>query len=737
MRSIILFACILAAVWTLTARGEVAVAPRTTGPAAVYEPYEWTIKLDQTYQNPFDPAEVAVDVVFTSPAGKALRMPAFWYQPFGQQPDGRGNSRLTPAGEPMWLVRFSPTVGGQWKLSAIVKDKAGEKTSAPVSFTVEAGKRPGLVRKSSSSPRYFQFDSGQSYFMVGLNVGWPGRRGLADYEDWFGKLHAAGGNFARVWLAAPNRMVETKDTGLGRYDLAALAHYDRIFELAEKNNIYIMLALANHRELLASDAWGTGGWAINPYNAVNKGPATRPVDYVTDPLARELQHRRLRYLVARYAAYTSLGFWELWNEQDLVRFEIPPAWTQDMAQFLKATDPYGRLVTTSYAGKHQAAVWKMDCIDLVQTHLYGDGGSIVDFPQKIGTELHKWDVLPKPHLLAEFGIDWRGPDGKYDPQGKAINLHNGLWSAVFDGAAGSGFIWWWDNYVGPKNLWGQFTPLAKFVETVDWAKRDFRSVEAPVCELAPGQPATFDDLTLYPTAAWEKSKPDPMVLGADGRLSGKLPLFFFGPAKKDMAAKLTMTVNMTGSSKLTVRVAEVSDSARLQVWVDGKPVADWPFSAAPGGPDQKSNRTTDPNQQHHFATYDVDRSVEIPAGRHTIAIDNIAGDWLKIGSISLAGAMPSHARIRRHVLADAASGQVIAWLHDVESNWKNVDQAPRTFTGLMLRLPVSRGGTYKVQWWDTATGQVIRTDNAAADGGFLRLNVPALTRDLAISASEK
>ncbi|MGA2500952.1 MAG: hypothetical protein ABSH20_24715, partial [Tepidisphaeraceae bacterium] len=432
-----------------------------------------------------------------------------------------------------------------------------------------------------------------------------------------------------------------------------------------------------------------------------------------------------------------LGFWELWNEQDLVRFDIPPTWTEDMARFLKATDPYGRLVTTSYAGKHQAEVWKMDCIDLVQTHLYGDGGSIVDFPAKIGTELHKWDAVPKPHLLAEFGIDWRAPDGKYDPQGKGINFHNGLWSAVFDGAAGSGCIWWWDNYVGPKNLWGQFAPLAKFTETVEWAKRDFRSVEAPVCGLSPDQPSTFDDLVLYPTAGWEKSRPESLVLGADGRLSGKLPQFFFGPAKKDMAAKLTMAVDLAKGSKLTVRVAEVSASALLRVWVDNKPVADWPFSAAPGGADQKSNKTTDPNKQHYFATFDVDRSVEIPAGRHTIAIDNVAGDWLKINSISLAGAMPSHARIRRHVLSDASSGQVIAWLHDVESSWKNVEQAPRTFTGLMLRLPVPRGGAYQVQWWDTYTGQVIRTDDATADGGFLRLGVPALTRDLAASATAR
>ncbi|MGA2499947.1 MAG: DUF5060 domain-containing protein, partial [Tepidisphaeraceae bacterium] len=296
MRSTICFACILVAVWALAARGEIAVAPRSSGAAAVYEPFEWVIKLDQTYRNPFDPAEVAVDAIFTSPAGQTVRIPAFWYQPFRPQADARGNPRLVAADEPMWLVRFSPTAAGQWKLAATVKDRQEKSISGALTFTAAPARRPGLVRRSPTSPRYFQFDSGQSYFMVGLNVGWPGRRGLADYEEWFGKLHAAGGNFARVWLAAPNRMMETRESGLGRYDLAALAQYDRIFELAEKNGTYIMLALANHRELLESDAWGTGGWAINPYNAANKGPATRPVDYVTNAAARELQHRRLRYL---------------------------------------------------------------------------------------------------------------------------------------------------------------------------------------------------------------------------------------------------------------------------------------------------------------------------------------------------------------------------------------------------------------------------------------------------------
>jgi hypothetical protein len=726
---LIVFAC-----GVLTARADITVAPRSTTSPQVYEPSDWIVAVDRTSQNPFDPAEIAIDATFTSPEGKTLKLPAFWYQAFKVEADNRGGTRLAAEGQPLWLIRFSPTSAGQWTLSVQAKDRTDSRTSPSINFEAAGGKRPGFVRRAPAS-NYFQFDSGKPFFMVGLNICWSGRRGLGDYDDWFGKLADAGGNFARVWMAAPNRATETRQGGLGRYDLAAMAHYDEIFARAEKRGLYIMLALENYRELVDSDAWGAAGWPGNPYNAVNGGPATRPVDYVAHPKSREMYLRRLRYLVGRYSAYTSLAFWEFWNEQDLVKFDIPVSWTEEMAKYLKANDPYGRLVTTSYAGKAQPEVWKLPSIDLVQTHLYGDTGSIIDFPQKIVSQLRKWDSIGKPQLLAEFGIDWRGPDSKYDPAGRGVNLHNGIWTAALSGAAGSGCIWWWDNYVGPKNLWGEFTGLSRFAAPIDWPRRAFVPVEVPLCMLAGDQSAELDDLVAFPTGGFEKSKPDPLILQADGQVTGgPLPANFFGPDKKEMRARMTLKVNIPKPGRFIVKVKEISNCSMLRVWLDDKAVADWPFSALPGSPDQKSTRPLNPGSPQFVATFDADRAIDIPAGTHTIALDNLAGDWLRIGSLTFTQAMPSHYRVRRHVLADAASGQVIGWLHDTRANWSTADEPAKTFTGLSVRLPVSKVASYKFDWWDTRKGEIVRSDAARAQDGAIVVPMPPLSRDIAFSA---
>jgi hypothetical protein len=72
-----------------------------------------------------------------------------------------------------------------------------------------------------------------------------------------------------------------------------------------------MLCLLNHG---AFSETTNAEWASNPYNAALGGPLKQPGDFVSDPAARDLFKRRLRYIAARWAAYPSLGVWEWWNE---------------------------------------------------------------------------------------------------------------------------------------------------------------------------------------------------------------------------------------------------------------------------------------------------------------------------------------------------------------------------------------------------------------------------------------
>ena len=691
---------------------------------AAYGLAEWAVALDKAYANPFDPDEIAVDAVFAGPGGRTVRLPGFWTQDFrrGRAPDG--SETLTPQGAPGWRVRFCPPASGRWRLTVTARDASGVGVAPPAVFTVAPSRAPGFVR-------------GAAFFPVGENVCGAGRAGLADYEAWFPALAGAGGNYARLWMA--NRPLEHTPGadgagGLGRYDLANAWYFDRVLALAARHGIRCMVALGTYGEFTTGGYFNEGQWPRNPYNAANGGPAGRPADFWADARARSLYRRRLRYLVARYGPETSLAFWEFWNETD-----APAPWVREMASYLKATDPYGHLVTNSYSTVGAPAVWNLPQIDLTQTHRYGDEGSVRDIAPLILDDARAHDRYGKPHLVGEFGISWRGDDSKFDPQGLATNLHNGLWASALAGNAGGAAIWWWDSYVHPKDLYGQFTGLARFARAVDWPRRRFAPLALPPPTRAGSAPETFSDLTLTPTAAWGEKAAAPVVVGRDGRATGG-PLLgtLFGPEKPDKRSTLALRLDLPRPTRLTLHIGTVSHRARLLVRLDGRAVGDYPLDPAPGGAGGYESTKQFPEYGGIYqAVFNADRTLALPAGRHVLSLENAEGDWVEVSSLTFARALSSRfVRLRTAALQDANTGETLLWLQDPDSNWFNdrAGRTPRPQTGLRLALPVPRPGVYRVAWWDTRRGVPILTQRLSASATRLPLAVPPFTRDLALRA---
>jgi len=103
--------------------------------------------------------------------------------------------------------------------------------------------------------------------------------------------------------------------------------------------------------------------------------------------------------------------------------------------------------------------------------------------------LNKIRAFGKPALFAEFGISREAADAKElalkDREGSV--LHDGIWSAVMAGGAGTAMLWWWDSEVDPLDLYWQFKPLAQFAADVPWTTQGFM----------PDMPATSDGLRCY------------------------------------------------------------------------------------------------------------------------------------------------------------------------------------------------------------------------------------------------
>lgn len=710
-----LTALLLSAPVRSLAAGDITVTPVPVDASVPH--LAWRVDLGHPYSNPFDPSIITVDARFTGPQAESVTVPGFW-----------SVSADAPGGA--FFVRFHPPTPGRWSMVVTAVDAAGSRASAPVAFDAAAVDRGSLIRVAPNQ-RYFEFDDGRPYFPIGLNLAWPPDHQRADwYDRMFAKLAAQGGNFARLWMADPKLMLESDRSGVGRYDLANAEFFDRVLASAERHDIRVMLCFLNHRELLDHDMWGQGGWPTSVFNARNGGPATQPVDFFThDGAIRQLK-ARLRYIVARYAAFDSVGFWELFNEQEGALLPIPAAWDLDLAGYLRRIDPYPHLVTTSSILPD--AVWQSPLIGLTQSHVYGNG-STVDLITPVTRLQAEFERFHKPHLFAEFGIDFHKGDYSFDPSGKATAFHNALWSAALSGSAGSAIYWWWDNYIDPKNLWPQFRPLANFTQSIDWAKRSFAPVSLDVHRTTADPP--FVDLTLPAAGGWGDVAKAPVPIPANGRLDRPLPRFLCGPAHKAEFQPLALAVDLPRPSQLVINANRVSAYAVLGIFVDGQPFAAHVFTAWPGSPDT-SDPTLDPQTQLYRAAISRPYRVAslLPAGRHTVTLQLLAGDWLTLQSVTFTHALDGrYANLGAVGLCDPQTSETLAWLFDDRSNWKlDQTQDPSPQVGIRLTLPALHPGTFSAEWWDTRTGVIRRTDPLTSIGQPLTITVPDFLRDIAV-----
>lgn len=709
----------------------------------VYERLELTLDLHATFDNPFDPDDIDVMATFASPQGEEVVVAGFYFQDYRREL-WRGRERLRPVGQPSWKVRFTPLEAGPWQVTVRVRDRHGQVASAPLAFTVAPNpQHPGFIRRSPDSPWYLQFDNGASYFPVGENVCWAGDRGLFDYERWFQHLGAVGGNWARIWLVYWNMGLEWTDGiagktgrgrfyGLGRYSLDNAWRIDALLDLAERNGIFLMLCLGYHGELQDQhDFFGSEAWIASPYNAANGGPCATPANFWIDETARQLYRRKLRYLVARWGYSPQIVAWEFWNEVN-----APAPWVQEMAQALRDTDVNRHLITTTYGNE---SIWELPEIDFTQSHHYGDSGNIPDSAEPLSALCQDHTArFGKPHLIGEFGIDWRTHDGKYDPDGQGVNLHHGLWAAALSRGMGGAMIWYWDGYVEPRNLYCHLAALNRFAASVPWARRPFE-IARTTPPLALSVQETFTDLTIPCTLGWARSESQTFVVHPDGNITGgPIPQFLGHPQKAEIRNTPTFQVNYPQAGRLRIHVGMVSARAVLQVTVDGVVALEKEFLTGPAGEGPWKEATYFPEWQCHQCLYDSEIDLEVPAGQHVIRLENIAGDWLQITRLTFNGVRSSRYPDLR-ILGLQHKDLALLWLQNKDFNWYTHQQGrePRPIEGAQFDLLGLPDGEYEIEWWDTWQGQPIGCEAAISMAGKLPLQVPSLTRDIACQVQPK
>lgn len=700
----------------------------------LYGKLEATLDLDATYDNPFDARDIDVTATFTGPGGRAMVVPGFLYQGY-EWFGNAGRTRLRVSGEPTWKVRFAPPEVGHWEVTVTARDRTGEVRVGPVAFECVRGDSRGYVRRVPGNPYYLQFDDGAPYFAVGENVCW----GTTDqYAEWFRALGAAGGNYARIWLVRWNMGLEWTPGrgtgtyhGLGRYSQDNCFRLDYVMDQAAAHGIYVMLCLGYHGELMSEGAYfGEHCWDESPYNAANGGPCSAPEEFWTNEEARRAYKQRLRYLIARWGWDPHVLSWEFWNEVN-----APAPWVAEMAQYVKEVDPYQHLVTTTYGDD---PVWRVAEIDYTQAHTYGaDEGRPETVPAIAALGREYTSRWAKPFMIGEFGIDFKTSDAVHDPKGLATSLHDGLWASVMTRCFGGAAIWYWDNYVHPNDLYGEFTSLRRFVDTIPWPELSFEFAEFGAVSIPGRENDPWGDIRVQGTLGWARQPDGDLEVRADGTIAGgtQFSEVVFSDSKPDMRAPLRFRVTYPEDGTLVLHVGTVSASALLRVLVDGEEVWARELLAGEGEGEWKSTRFY-PEWDIWQSVYDKDYEVPIPAGDHVIEIENTGMDWVTVTSYTFTGCRdPRLARL--DLLGLRTEDFAILWVHDPESNWYNdkYGRAPREIAGASFAIQGLADGDYLVEWWDTRSGEITATDRVRAVAGECVLAPPVFLRDIAARVS--
>jgi len=450
-----------------------------------FKKFEVTFEIPVTFKNPFDPEIIDIEGIFQTPSGKAMNIPAFFYQDYIKYLD-EGREKLLPYGKGEWKIRFTPEETGKYQYKISIKWKDKNLLFDAGKFEVIESKNPGFIRWDNEDNGYLSFSNKQFFYPIGHTLRSPDdirqpynyefepekERGTFAYDTYFPKMRSNGENYARVWMSAWWMGIEwtydyaTHYSGIGRYSLENSWQLDYLLDLAEKYGIYIDLTLINHGQFsIRPDQ----EWWDNPYNILNGGFLSSPDEFLINEKAQKYFKQRLRYIVARWGYSPNIAFWELWNEIDLTGYydtDKVRKWHKKVVPYLKSIDPWEHIVTTHYCRPQADPIaWIVPEIESIVGNSYNK-----QVVKTIKEFYLKRVLFNKPIMINEFGV------GK-NKKSLEDNLHAGIWTSSVMPMFGVALFWWWP-FIDYYNLYFHYRALSNFWKGEDRRCEDLQLSDA-------------------------------------------------------------------------------------------------------------------------------------------------------------------------------------------------------------------------------------------------------------------
>jgi len=699
--------------------GEIIINSNKIG---LYEKFEMSFTLNGEWDNPFDPEQIKVDARFYRPDGKQIIVPGFFYQ------DYRNSSyrSIEKVGNPVWKIRFAPAIEGSYEVEIIANNRGKEIISPRQKFTgIKYNSSHGYLKISKSNPLYFEFDDGTPFFAVAVD------NAVSNYFNYmkvYPRFAEAGGNYNRLFIMSGDldlgeevRPSAGPDRGLGKINLDASWKLDRVIEMGEILGIYHQMCMTNQYNFNVA-------WKNNAFNKANGGILESPDEYFTSEESMEYLEKRFRYIVARWGYSSAVFSWNLWNEYSAQPgFNIPSAvlWHKRMAKYLSSIDPFNHVIHTNDGRLNGVdEISGLPEMGIVSTNTYGI--------KNISDVAEVWtkkfiNQFKKPYMLAEFGIGHnnlpRGGYGEVDPEKRMI--HDGLWSPLMSGSAGTGMAWennWLDNQI----VYTFLRAISITVKDVPFTKQQWTPVTVGPFMFKKQRSSYYSDVVIEgwnPTGNYGMPKEAAFQRSFKINSAGKVEhneylhsLLADTTGKKNSKRVMSVTfdVEFPVAGEFIVFASDVRNegsTVKLEISVNGKEALSKDLTAQP--------------YMQHF-------SVPVTKGSHTIRVENGGG-----GTFQTAFELKNFIQKEGpdlEVKGLQADDYILLWLRNQKYTLLHelagigFKQQPEG----VLELKNVTDGKWTAEWVNTITASVIKTELVESKGNRLVLNTPAVKESIAV-----
>ena len=628
--------------------------------------FELAIDYDKS-KNPFNPKEISLDAVFISPSGKTYSVPGFYYQAYEYQQGVAGTELGKRVGTQTFRIRYTPQETGTYSYSFKFKVDGGVTSEKNGSFAVgtDTKGKKGFIKVEPEQKRGFIYQDGSPYVPVGENVGWPEEKRSAlgayqYYSDVIKGMSENGANYIRIWMGMWcfslydiyysqlnwSATQATSNNFVNRMDHAFLL--DDVMKLAEDNGLHVSLALWQH--LYFDDAYSsTKSWGVSPFALEMGGYLDDATEFFSDSRAREDAKIYARYVVARWGYSQGLFTYELFNEVDHTNGgnETPEAvleWQGDMADYIRAADPYGHPVSSSTAGGaaeelnaagkplpgsgtsiNSYPIMTDNKLDFINVHLYS-----TQFVGYIPTlQQHLYEKYKRPILVSELGLG--GSDTLSYNDWDFISFTQIMWTGMMSGGSGTAMTWWWE-FIHEFDMYHRIKPVSEFAKLIPWLDRNRRTIGTDDIELSMNQISsmgyqgenylylwTSDNMVRYPNYDDDFDEFDGVKLTANNLKNGKYTAKWFDTYDHGLILQKVVTVS-NGKITLDMPVWSKDVALAFAPFVEGdKDIAQFPPEKENTAAPEKPHK---PDSSNDGDGNNVDRTEVAEKGNEPIVSEN-------------------------------------------------------------------------------------------------------------------